>query len=288
MSELDTPKLSENQVSLDLPHEHYRSNSGTYSVAFSDLLRGLHKVSVWSALAWEEIISPYKRAFLGILWPALGFMIFTVCFVFFRIAITGQYISDHALWIVFGFLSFQLIISGINDGTMVFIQSANWLKSSRLPFSLFIYKGITRAIIMFFFNCIGAVLIVFFLEYVPTSTAWLALLGLMVTVLNAVWVYMLLGVLCARYRDLGHLISSISRILLFVSPVLWEPGQGGVMSLVARLNPISYFMEVVRGPLLGQDVPIFTWQVIGGITVGGFIVAFFAFAHFRKKLILWI
>lgn len=288
MSELDTPKLSENQVSLDLPHEHYRSNSGTYSVAFSDLLRGLQKVSVWSALAWEEIISRYKRSYLGILWAVLGFMIFTIFLVFFRMAITGQANFDYALWVVFGFLSFQLIISGINDGTMVFIQSANWLKSSRLPFSLFIYKGIARAMIVFFFNLIGAAIIVLYFKYVPPPSAWLALLGLMVTVLNAVWVYMLLGVLCARYRDLGHFISSITRMLLFVSPVLWEPGQGGVMSLVARLNPISYFMEVVRGPLLGQDVPIFTWQVIGGITVGGFIVAFFAFAHFRKKLILWI
>lgn len=288
MSENAPPILPKKQISMDLPHEHFRSNTSSYVVAWKDMLGGLTKINVWTALAWEEFISRYKRSYLGILWAVFGFMIFTLLLVFFRMAITGRNSVEHGLWVVFGFLSFQLIMTGINDGTGVFLQASNWLRSSRLPFSLFIYRGITRAMIVFFFNVVGAGFILFYFKYQPPVSAWMAIPGLAVIILNAIWIYMFLGVLCARYRDLGHLINSMTRMMLFISPVVWEPGEGGMRTMVAKYNPISYFMEVVRGPLLDQAVPLFTWQVIGCITVIGYIVAFVTFAHFRNKLILWI
>ena len=45
-----------------------------------------------------------------------------------------------------------------------------------------------------------------------------------------------------------------------ISPILWRPEDVPEnLRAIAALNPLSYFLAIVRNPLLGMNVPILDW-----------------------------
>ena len=63
----------------------------------------------------------------------------------------------------------------------------------------------------------------------------LALLGLVLIVLNGVWVGLLLGTICARFRDLPQIIASLMQIVFFVTPIMWPMAVTDWMPAVFRI-----------------------------------------------------
>jgi ABC-type polysaccharide/polyol phosphate export systems, permease component len=78
--------------------------------------------------------------------------------------------------------------------------------------------------------------------------------GLFLIAVNAVWVALLLGMACVRFRDIQQLVISLLQISMFVTPVFWPPHllTGTTKLVFVQLNPLYSFIEVVRAPLLGQ------------------------------------
>ena len=78
-------------------------------------------------------------------------------------------------------------------------------------------------------------------------------LGLLLIGLNAVWVGLLLGLLCARFRDIPPMITNLVQVALFLTPIMWKKEMLGRYEWThADLNPFHHFIEIVRAPLLGQ------------------------------------
>ncbi|MEL6569649.1 MAG: ABC transporter permease [Pseudomonadota bacterium] len=288
MSDTSAESMATAPVSMDLPHESFRSNAGKFGAAIEDLTVGLGRVSLWSTLAWEEFGARYHRSFFGILWAFFGFIMFAVAIIFFVGAIMGPAVEDMVLHILFGFLFFQLLSSQIMDGANVFVTSAGWISSVRMPLSVFVYRGIARNLITFFFSVLGAGLMLIVTGYVPPAGAWWAIPGLIVTIFNTVWVYLLLGTITSRFRDFGHLLGNFVRMAIFFTPVMWLPGDGGLRGFIGDINPLTHFIEIMREPLLHGTVPILSWQIVAGMTVVGNILGLLVFVRFRPKIVFWI
>ena len=60
-----------------------------------------------------------------------------------------------------------------------------------------------------------------------------------------------LGILSARFRDIPQLITNVMQVLLYVTPLLWDASSLGPRAWIAGLNPFTYLIQIVRGPLLG-------------------------------------
>lgn len=83
--------------------------------------------------------------------------------------------------------------------------------------------------------------------------------ALILAIANAMWVGLLLGTLCTRFRDIPQIVQSLMRVAFFVTPVIWIPAQLGTREHLALWNPFTYFVELIRAPLLGQVPPPLTW-----------------------------
>lgn len=120
------------------------------------------------------------------------------------------------------------------------------------------------------------------------AAALLIIPGLALLILNAVWVGLLLGTLCARFRDIPQIISSIMRIAFFLTPIIWMPEQLGTRGYLALINPFTYFVELIRSPLLGEIPSLLTWQLAILITVAGWVMALLVFVRFRGRVPYWL
>lgn len=273
---------------MELKPQHIGPEKGPVTAALQDIYRGMLRTDTWWALSWEEFSRRYRRAFLGIIWAVLSFVIFVMAILLFRAAVAQNGLGDQATYVIFGFLLFQLLSPMVLDASVVFSNAASWLKGALLPMSLFVFKSISLNLIVFSFNCFGAFLILIAFGYRFPPSAWMFIPAFLVTLVNALWVYFLLGPLLAKFRDGAQLLSATMRMAFFVTPILWIPVPGTLLYVVALVNPLTHFINIMRAPLIGAPLPVLSWWIVGAMTVAGLIAALLVFAYTRKKIIYWV
>jgi ABC-type polysaccharide/polyol phosphate export permease len=53
-------------------------------------------------------------------------------------------------------------------------------------------------------------------------TALLAFPGLIIVLLNGIWIALLVGMFCLRFRDVQPLVQTVIQILMLVTPIFWS------------------------------------------------------------------
>ena len=79
-----------------------------------------------------------------------------------------------------------------------------------------------------------------------------SLIGLAVLTSNLTLTNLSLAIAGARYRDLSQIVQNITQVLFFLTPIMWLPRLVGEDSIILLLNPIVYFLDITRTPLLGE------------------------------------
>src|SRR5258708_3884546 len=95
--------------------------------------------------------------------------------------------------------------------------------------------------------------------FMPWPVSWhLALVfpGLVILLITLFGAATSLGILCARYRDLGSAIVSGLQFVFFLTPVIWtiDSARGTSFQWLVYVNPFATLLDLVRNPLLSQPV----------------------------------
>jgi ABC-type polysaccharide/polyol phosphate export permease len=122
-----------------------------------------------------------------------------------------------------------------------------------------------------------------------TPATVLVIPGLALLVVNSVWVSLLLGMFCLRFRDVQQLVTSLVQIAMFVTPIFWPPGDlhGAAHTVFVDLNPLYHVIVLVRSPLLGQEPAAESYFAAALITIAGSLLTYWLFSYFRKRIAYW-
>jgi ABC-type polysaccharide/polyol phosphate export permease len=146
-----------------------------------------------------------------------------------------------------------------------------------------------RNVIVFFHNLSVYVLIS---VYAGVSITWATLLavpGLLLLCLNGLWIAILVGAVCARYRDVQQLVSNLLQISLFLTPIFWSADQlTGRASMLADYNPLYYLIAIVREPLMGKAPETLHWVVVAVVTLLGWTLTIHVMGKFRHRIVYWL
>ena len=108
-----------------------------------------------------------------------------------------------------------------------FTESEPVIRSVRMPFFLFAIRILVRNVLVLGHNICVIVVVFLALRMWPGATALLAIPALPVWIVDALALSLLLGGICARFRDIMPIVNSVMQIAFFVSPVIWKPEQLG-------------------------------------------------------------
>jgi len=267
----------------------YNSDVSRLALIKWDLIEGLKRWRIWINLAWGEIHSRYGRTLIGVSWNVISFGLFCLAIIVIFGALSESGSGRFGPHVVIGYLVYMFITSLVTDSCGVLVQNQSWLKSARMPYGIFIYKGIMKGLIVLGFNLIAAVaILVIFFDLDLHKAQWLIAPAFLVILLNGIAMYMLLGSLCARFRDLTHLVITLMRFAFFVTPIMWEAGNFGMRGKIAMYNPLTHYIEIIRKPLIYGDPAFLSWTIVLCITVLLWVMAIFIFVLYRKKIIYWI
>lgn len=268
-----------------------RGGQTDFFVGFKDLMAGLARRELWLAFAADEVQNRYRRSRLGLIWIILSYSLFVAAITVFFGGFSQKGPAEFAAHMAVTYAMYSFLSSQITDGCSVFQSAKTWVSSMPLPRSVHVLKSVARGIFVFAISMIVAMVILIATGHVPGETALLAVAAFLVILVNGVFAQTYLGYLAARYRDLDHLMSSITRLLFFVTPILWvrsEQPVGSLRRTLADINPLTHALEIFTAPMMGRMPDINSWYVIFGLTLFNFammlIVSWFGY----RRLAYWI
>lgn len=255
----------------------------------ADLAAGLAMFDLWRTFAWDEIQQRYRRSVLGVLWIILSYAIFVGGVWLFFSAFAGMDPAFFLMYVAIGYAAFTFLSGNIVDGCQVFTSSSTWIKSLALPYSVHVYRSIVRSVFTFALQLAVVVPVMIYLGWMFEPLMLLAIPALAVYFITAVAVQYFLGLIAARYRDIHHLVTSITRLLIFVTPILWvREGLSGLRANVADLNPLTHYIEIFRAPLMGTPPRLSSWVIVLVLTTVIWAVTAITASAMRRRLAYWI
>lgn len=263
----------------------------TPTIVLTDLVEGASRVSLWMAFAADEIQQRYRRSKLGLAWIVISYLVFVGAISLFFGNFSDLNHENFAVYVAINFAIFTFLLANITDGCAVFWVARTWISSAPLPHSIHVFKSVSRSLFVFAINMVVAMGIYFWYGYRLTPVAWEALPAFVLLCVDAVFVQMILGYISARYRDIEHLVQSLTRVLFFATPVLWvrdEHTAPGVRNTIAELNPLTHALEIFSAPILGHHADWNSWIVMLCLTVALFLLALIVGGISHRRLPYWL
>jgi len=178
----------------------------------------------------------------------------------------------------------------MNESCLIFTQGALLFSNARMDYSVLAYAQVWKQFILFLHNMAVWLLVVL---YNPAILEWATLLaipGMVLVLANVVWITLLIGLVCLRFRDVQQLVLSATTIGMLVTPLFWPPDRlppGLTRLFFVQLNPIYRLIDIVRTPLMGGVPTAASYAAVIGITVCGWTLTYFMFRKFRGRISYW-
>jgi lipopolysaccharide transport system permease protein len=260
-----------------------------FKLALDDVRDGFRQPGLWLMLGWQDIRQRFRRSMLGPLWLTLstGFMLVALGLVYG--AIFKIPLQQYFPYLAAGVVAWTLISSLISEGCQTFIASDALIKQIRLPFTTHACRVVWRNTLIFFHNLAIIVVVMLVFKIVPSVGSVLLLaVGLLVVMLNGVWVSLALGLICTRFRDVPPIVGSLLQLVFFITPIIWHPSLLPGRQRVISFNPFYHFIELLRAPMLDTSPAANSWRAVLAITVVGWVVTLVLLLRARRRITYWL
>lgn len=256
--------------------------------AWKDWWAGTRNIALWQTLAWYDVVLKYRRSILGPLWITLSMGGMLMGMGPLYSALFDIPLSKFFPHLALGIIFWNFFATTINEACTVFIGAAPYLKQGEFPRSIFVWRLLSKQVIQLAHH---AVIYVPIAVWAGLTCSWRTLLfvpGIVVVLVNLHALAIILGVVTARFRDIGQIISSMLQLLMFITPVFWFPDNLPARAKFVLYNPLAQLLDVVRLPLLGGLPAPGTWWFLALFTVLNVVLAAAVYASKRRELVYWI
>lgn len=202
------------------------------------------------SIAKYELLADMRDSKLGIFWnfanPAI--QVFTYWFVFGYV-FQRRSVSDipYILWMLGGMVVWFFISPCITDGCNAIFIKADIITKMKFPVSILPLTVVFKKLFNHF--CLMLILVVvFWLNGFYPDIYWVGLIYyLFCAIIFAFSLSLLTSVLNMLARDVRKLILSCMRLLLYLTPILWDVSRlPKWMIMIVRCNPIYYIVQGYR------------------------------------------
>lgn len=243
---------------------------------------------IWQ-LSKREIVGRYRGTSLGLAWslinPLLMLAVYTFVFaIVFQArwgAVGPDSKGDFAIVLFAGLIIHNLFAECVNRAPLLLVQNINYVKKVVFPLEVL---PLVSACAALFHAAVSLVVLLAALLIFRHSVPWTAILfplliaPLMVATVGICWVLTSIGV---YVRDIVHVTTLLTTVLLFMSPVFYP-----ISALPAGLqpwlylNPLTFFLEAGRGLLIFGKLPdLVLWA---SYSVLSFAIAWFGLWWFQR------
>lgn len=259
-------------------------------IAVADLKRSREKIYLALMLGWQDIRQRYRRSKLGPFWLtiSMGVMIGMIGIVFGQVL--NSPMKDYLPFLATGIILWTCFSTSVMEGSTSFIDAQGMIRQLDLPLSLYPIRVLWRNVVICAHNIIILPLVFIVVgRGITLDILWL-IPGFILFLWNMLWVALLLGTFCTRFRDMPQIVNSLMQVFFYVTPIIWMPNALNPRSanLLVEPNPVYHLLQIVRLPILGQAPTSMNWLVSIGVALIGTLVALWFFGKYKKRIAYWL
>jgi lipopolysaccharide transport system permease protein len=256
--------------------------------ALADLRDGLSQWRLALALARLDLRNRYRGSVLGPLWMSLSTLIMLIGLGLLYGALFKFKLSNYLPHLAVSLIVWQWMAGFINDSCATLTSAEGVIRQMRLPYTLHALRVAFRNTLVAAHSLALIPIVFLIFGHVPGPEALLAIPGLVLIGINMLAGGLLLGMVCARFRDIPPIVANVVQLAFFVSPILWKPELLGDAMVWMAFNPFYAMLETVRGPLLEGGGPPLAWLAAIIYTALHVVLAGFLFVRFRSRIAFWV
>ncbi|WP_017931048.1 ABC transporter permease [Robiginitomaculum antarcticum] len=237
--------------------------------AFQDLGRALRDIKALSAIAAKQIQIENRRNFLGLAWLVISFAVPTTGIGWLLAELQGLPLNQHIPHVAFGFVAWNFVSACITEGCHIFYRNRSMLLQAPLPRSGFVISLVFKKLFLLAFQLATACMIAATFGWRPNIFMLFVPVSILIYFFTAVGAVLVVSIISARIRDFSEIAASVIRLSFFFTPIIWSTSsrsmaQSSALDIVARLNPLTYYVNLLRDPAQGHFPDALTF----GITIG--------------------
>jgi ABC-type polysaccharide/polyol phosphate export permease len=256
--------------------------------ALRDLGDVVGRSTIWSSLASADIRSKYRLSTFGSLWITLTTGALALSIGLFYGQFFGQDMHSYLPYFTASYITWTFISSVIGEASLTLVGSGNLIKSSQMPIIFHVLRMLQRNLIVFLHNAIVMVAIWPFIRWHIPFSAILSVPGLVLLYGFLIGLSAIIGIICVRYRDIPPLIQVLIQFLFFLTPIIWYPESIKFGWQILRFNPMTYMLIIVRDPILGRPVELYTWIIAIGVAAVSMLAGGLMYVRFRRRIAYWV
>nr|WP_276576283.1 ABC transporter permease [Bradyrhizobium zhengyangense] len=244
----------------------------------------------WGTLALMDISLRYRRTVIGPLWITLTLAATIASVGTVYAALFKQDIASFLPPFAVGLIVWTLIATTLQEGANIFVVSGHLIKAVPAPLIVHVLQMIARNVLIFTHHLLIVVMLHVVMPWPLRWTMLLALPGFALLLMVLLGGAVVLGVLCARFRDIGSAVVSGLQFIFFLTPVIWteDSVRGTALAWLTWVNPFTTLLDLVRKPLLSQPTDVAHWLLGIAYALAAAAIGLGCYARYRHRVAYWL
>lgn len=246
---------------------------------------------VWH-LAMGMVRARHNSTTLGLVWWLLDPLLLGAVFllVFGVILDTRRGDPNYIGFLLSGLFAFTYTRQTMTSGATAITANAQLIGTKRFPRLILPLSAVIESAVAFAFSFVPFYLIAGLTHGDwPGTYTWILAPALVMQTMFNLGLSLLVAQLVIPIRDIGNLVSYLSRIWLYVSPVIFpldERLRNAPAALVTLLhfNPMAALLGLYRGALLGREIEPYHWWGSAGWAVVTLVIGVLTFRRIEPRL----
>lgn len=263
-----------------------KTKNNIISIYFSEILRNKYLLKV---LVQRDILMKYRRSSIGILWAVLTPLGLAII-VGGVYAILFGTSPKLLIPLIFASINPWSFMSGTADvSTGCFLAAEGYIKQSSVGTIIFPIRVTLTNFVNLLYSTITFFAIYLFIQ--PDLFGWKMLMcipGLIIMFAFALGLSSITSVVNLFFRDFSPIQSLLLQGLFYATPIIYDASllDAKGCSFVYLINPFYYMIEVVRRPMLGEQLPDLKCYVISIIlALSVLFTGIYIQVKFRHKIV---
>ncbi|WP_079213468.1 ABC transporter permease [Brucella pituitosa] len=259
-------------------------------VAFKDIADGLVKYRLALVFGWQDVAQRYRRSRVGAFWLTINMAVFIGALGLIFGTLFQSEMREFLPYLCAGVIMWGFISTTLSEGCSAFSGSDGIILQVRMPLFVHVMRVLWRNVIILAHNIVIFPIIALIMgRNINMNILW-AFPGFVLVFLNVAWMVLILGIICARFRDMMQVMTNILQVLFYATPIMWMVKilPDHVSKEFIQWNPFYHFIELVRAPLLGSSPTLLNWLFPMVLLFVGWAFAIVFYGKYRWRVAYWL
>ncbi len=230
----------------------------------------------------------HRNSYLGYFWWLLDPLLNVLVYYFLVVIVLERGGENYPLFLVIGLVAWRWISTTINASSRSILRYSSIVNQVALPKAIFPLSFTLTQLFNFMFGLIVIAIFLIIYGVIPTVHVFYLPLIIVIQLTAHIALGLVLGYITIFVRDIENLMTYITRIFFYASPIIWEGGRllrsGKVPDWLVpfiEYNPVAILVESYRDILMHHQAPDLV--ALGVLFVISIVVIIYMLNYYSKN-----